>query len=276
MSQRTVAELKVPTGRIVVCDPFTTSFEQPGTPLSRSSPTGTFPVELAVARFENDDERVACARVRFAEDSKPVRWEAASFAGGPPAKAEAIPGYGVDTGMGCFFDESAHGSVDETEVEAWLAATTARQVNTWTWHSAEIGRANIVMFSSGWGDGFYGSFWGLDGDDRVVELTTDFEVLLGPDSQSLELPLPLPRGRIRHPLLEAHDVVLSGAWLGRTTAILDGKGTARVELSNGAPVTINRKGAAREYTWEPPPPGVNLIVRVMVGVKPLDRLEAPG
>jgi hypothetical protein len=270
-SPRVIAELKVPTGRIIVCDPLATSFEPPGSPLSRSAPTGVFPVEVVIARFENGDERVACARVRFAGDSKPVRWEVASFAGEPAPAAGAIPGYGVDAGMGCFFDGAACGGVEPAVVQAWLAAAASRQVNTWTWHAADVGGANVVMFSSGWGDGFYGSFWGLDAGDRVVALATDFQVLMGPASESFELPLPLSRGgAVQHPLLEAHGITLRGAWLSRTTAVLTGKGAARLELSNGEPVTMQRKGDEREYSWGPCPAGVRLVVHVMVGVKPLD------
>jgi len=38
-------------------------------------------------------------------------------------------------------------------------------------------RLNVVMFSSGYSDGFYASYWGFDADDNVVCLVTDFNVL---------------------------------------------------------------------------------------------------
>lgn len=40
-------------------------------------------------------------------------------------------------------------------------------------------RANLIAFSSGWGDGGYASFFGYDARDSVVCLVTDFHVLQG-------------------------------------------------------------------------------------------------
>lgn len=272
VSTRVVGELKLPTGRIVVADPLTTSFDEPPSPLSLTAPPGVFPVEVALARFEDGDVRVACARVRFEPSARAVRWDVAVFAGDEPPVGDAIPGYGVDAGMGCFFDEQARGVVDEAISEAWLAAMEKNSVDTWTWHVADVGEANVVMFSSGMGDGFYGSWWGFDADGRLVELVTDFEVLIGAISERFELPLPLPRGRVRHPLLERHHVEMKAPLLSRTTVILGGTGHARVELSDGTPVQMKRKGGSRHYSWEKTPPGARLVVSVMVGVGPLEVL----
>lgn len=68
MTTRIIGELKVPTGKLHVADPFTTAFDDPGGPLARVAPRGTFPVEAAIARFENGDLRIACVRVRFGAD----------------------------------------------------------------------------------------------------------------------------------------------------------------------------------------------------------------
>lgn len=272
MSTRALADLQVPSGRITVADPFETSFDEPGTPLARTAPTGTFPVEVALAHLDNGDIRVACARVRFGEGPA-VSWEAATFEGQAPIE-DKIPGYGVDAGTGCFFDVAACAPVSEAETEAWLAATQANYVGTATWHVAPVGGANVVMFSSGWGDGFYGSFWGFDAKGGLAELVTDFEVLLGSIYEQVALPLPLPRGRLSHPDLARHAVSLRTLWLSRNMAILGGRGAARVELSSGGEVQMSRKGGERHYTWTPPPPGTQLLVMIHVGVKPLDVLEA--
>ena len=34
--------------------------------------------------------------------------------------------------------------------------------------------ANLIAFSSGWGDGGYASFWGYDEKDNITSLVTDF------------------------------------------------------------------------------------------------------
>jgi Protein of unknown function (DUF4241) len=34
-----------------------------------------------------------------------------------------------------------------------------------------------VIFSAGWGDGFYASYWGLNAKGEPLKLVTDFNVL---------------------------------------------------------------------------------------------------
>jgi hypothetical protein len=60
------------------------------------------------------------------------------------------------------------------------------------------------------GSGVYTSSWGFDAADRPVELVTDFELLVGPISERVELALPFSRGRIRHPLLDRHELTVFG------------------------------------------------------------------
>lgn len=272
---RTIGELEVPTGRLGASDPFTTSFEEPGVPFAIRAPVGRFPVELAIARYANGDQRVACARVRF-DRAKAVRWQMALIEGQRTPGDGETAGYGVDAGTGSFYDLAARAEVDESTSEAWLAAAERNGVDTWTWHVAALGVANVVMFSSGWGDGFYTSWWGLDDGDRPVELVTDFELLIGPVSEAIELALPLPRGRIHHPLLAQHALTLTAPLLSRTRATLAGSGAARLELSDGSPVKMTRARDERRYHWKASAPGVRLIVRVMVGARPLDVLPAAG
>lgn len=268
VSTRTLGELKVPSGRIAAADPFVTAFDKPAAAFSRTAPTGTFPVEVAIARFDNADARVACARVRFSS-AEVARWEVATFDGQGVLSGDELPGYGVDSGTGCFFDAEARGDVDEATGARWLAAMEAAGVDTWTWHVAELGGANVVMFSSGWGDGFYTSYWGLDGDGRVAELVTDFGVLVEAVSERVELPLPLPRGRVEHPRLVSAGVTVRGTLWSRTTAIVGGSGVARVELSGGEPVAMTWEGKERRYTWKKAEPGSRLVVSVMVGERAL-------
>ena len=263
-----VGDLALPTGRVCVADPYVTDFEQPSSPFARTAPTGSFPVELAIARFPRGDERVACARVRFA-DARAVRWEHAHFEGTTAPGPDEIAGYGVDAGTGCFFDASVRGVVDEAVGEAWMAASEARYVDTWSWHVAPLGAGNVVLFSSGWGDGFYGSHWGFAEDGALVELVTEFAVLIRSVRERIELPTPLARGRIEHTLLAAHDVTARVPWLSRTTVIVGGRGGCHVELSDGTPVTMQWVGGERKYTWKKASPGARVVLSVTVGRAPL-------
>lgn len=277
MEAHVLGALGVESGRLCAADPLTTDFDPPPRPFAREVPKGRFPVELAIARLPNGDRRVACARVRFDQAAMAARWEPAVFDDEPPSASEgedpdAVPGYGVDAGVGCFFDSAARATIDESTSAAWLAALEANQVDTWTWHVANVGDVNVVMFSSGWGDGVYGSYWGFDASGRLVELVTDFELLLGPTTESVEVALPAARGRIRHPVLSRHAITARVPFSSRSTIILDGEGAARVELSDGSPVEMLWRGKRRHYKWQRAAPEARAIIRVMTGVEPLARL----
>ena len=174
-----VGELKVPSGRIYVGDPLTISFKQGEGALTRQMPKGVFPVEVVLARLEEGgDERVACARVRCGPPgARAVKWEPAAFNGRLPPGKDELPTYGVDSGMGCFFDGAARPHVGRETSVGWEEDLGKNEVISWTWHVADLGEANIVMFSAGKGDGAYGSYWGFDAEGRVVELVTDFNLL---------------------------------------------------------------------------------------------------
>jgi hypothetical protein len=268
MSLRAVGELRVPTGCILVGDPGTTDFAAPASPLARRAPTGVFPVEVALATFDAGDTRVACARVRFA-DRPATKWEAALFEGdvaGPDTEAA----YGVDCGTGCFYDAAACGEVDEATSAAWLAALERNAVDTWCWHVAEVGHANVVMFSSGWGDGFYGSYWGFDERGEVVELVTDFNVLVELMSERLELPLPLTRGTLKHPWLAEREISVRRPLFGRTSAIVGGRLDLQVALSDDAPLVMRQRRDGCLCKWKRNTPGLRLVITVTNGVRPLD------
>jgi hypothetical protein len=175
-----IGKLAVPSGRIVACDPFLCDRTEA---FGRRVPVGKFPVQLALARLEHDDERVAFARILFA-DRPVVRWEMALRPGQTlkDLKPGYIHGYGVDTGTGAFMDATAQApylaaTADEAATIRLVDALNTAPVSSRAWLLRPYGHANVAMFSSGWGDGFYASYFGLDSAGRVVALVTDFGVV---------------------------------------------------------------------------------------------------
>ena len=177
----TVCELVLPTGRLVACDPFTSPDEEP---FARELPAGSFPVVLSVAHFDDGDQRVAAAMVRFG-GREAVSWEMALVDEDDPAQLGEgeIFGYAVESGTGCFMDAEAAESLmdrmeqDERYFETMVAAMDENYVDTWSWANIvpdANGQANVVAFSSGVGDETYASYFGLDADGNVVSLVTDF------------------------------------------------------------------------------------------------------
>ncbi len=183
---RRVAELFLPSGRIVACDPLVNPESEP---YSRSVAPGTYPVELAIARVSPDNPRVASARVLFREGT-PSRFELASVRALPADLGpDEFVGYGVDAGMGCFMDAEA-GRLLTQACDALAESQSyydvlARELQArpddkpdWVDHRPDpTRRENVVVFESGWGDGIYPSYWALDAAGEPLWLATDFEVL---------------------------------------------------------------------------------------------------
>jgi hypothetical protein len=182
LTQVTIGELHVPSGKLCVCDPsFVASA---GVPFVRTAPTGTFPVVLTLARFvKQDDERVALSAVLFG--SAPVaRWEIAVHTRTNPKKPLNCA-FGVDSGMACCFDYAGREGIaafmkDSDRYKDMLTKLEATYRHTRNWTVVEVDaptRANVAVFSSGVGDGSYESCWALDAQDRPVALVTHFGLL---------------------------------------------------------------------------------------------------
>lgn len=171
--------LLLPTGRIVACDPSVISGEEEA--FVRTVPPGSHPVSLVLAA-DAEQTRVAAAIVRFS-DASPVSWERARTVEDDDLE---MTGYGVDSATGCFLDSSALAIV-ATELEPtgqWdqLIEEALEVAPDDEWFSANVPVSqspptNAIAFSSGFGDGLYASWFGLDASGNAVCLLTDFEVV---------------------------------------------------------------------------------------------------
>ena len=56
--------------------------------------------------------------------------------------------------------------------------TNPDDIGDWLNYHIPDSEHNIAMFHSGYGDGLYPSYWGIDKDGNVVSLVIDFFVLL--------------------------------------------------------------------------------------------------
>jgi hypothetical protein len=175
--------LIAPSGAIVACDPLTAIEPKP---FAQRIAPGRYPILLSVARLANGDERVACAQLRLS-DAPVARWEMARLESQEQITLDADEffGYGVDAGVGCFMDAraasalDAHYERDESYDEALIDAMEAHRTESWDYANValdEVSGLNVVMFSSGWGDGVFASYWGYDASGAPVCLVTDFSL----------------------------------------------------------------------------------------------------
>ena len=192
-----LAPVTLPTGKIFAADPFAFSSV---VPFERSIKKGAYAITASVAKIAplkkgHAQERVAAAMLRIAR-GEPVTWINATKKGQKLGKLQPgyHYGYGVDAGTGCFCDATAAtalAQLNEIEFandnwEGWLMAKVSKGMlsskqawGTGTAITVPATRANIVAFSSGWGDGFYGSYWGLSKKGEPLCLVTDFGVYPG-------------------------------------------------------------------------------------------------
>lgn len=179
-----IGKLVLPTGRIVACDPLVAGDDWPA--LERTVLPGTYPVAIFEAKG-----RVAMATVRFGAGN-PAKWELATVPGEKvdTLKADEYFGYPVDAGLGSFMDVEAQALFNKRGKQAAnqdpnfnvyddvLAAEFAPNDDRFAMHQPDPNeKANIAMVWSGWGDGYYPSFWGLDAAGKPILLMTDFQVL---------------------------------------------------------------------------------------------------
>ncbi|MFE0332157.1 DUF4241 domain-containing protein [Streptomyces sp. NPDC058960] len=106
--------LRLPTGRIVACDP---GWMHPGEPFTVGVPPGSYRMQIATAAYRTEHwgkplhmEDFTGARILIS-DKATATWELALRPGEDPRtlREGEFYGFGVDTGTGCFVDAAAAG-----------------------------------------------------------------------------------------------------------------------------------------------------------------------
>jgi hypothetical protein len=267
-----LGELRILSGAIGVGDAFTGV--RPVSPPSGRVPLGVYAVELALARFETDggacvkgDERVAAARVRLSP-AKVASWRLADG------------GAEVDSGTCAFIDGDTKNWTPGDGADALEAALQESTVgpSVMAAHRMIGGRA-VTAFSSGYGDGVYPAYWGLDAAGVPAAFCLDFEVLLTDETVDVPLGWPLRRGAIRDPRLRTHEVTARVPWLGGRRLVYGYSSArsayARWRLPDGSwrrPAVGESLGRHRRATsLVNRPDGAELVLRIVTGHRPCTR-----
>lgn len=135
-------------------------------PLARTVAPGTYPVEVSTVFGRNAALRLVLG------PGEPVTWHPASVVGGGHV-------FGVDAGNLCLADYPSYAGVvrrDKERALDRLARETARPAVRG--HAfGDDDRVTAVVADSGWGDGAYPAYWGLDATGATVQLVLEFVVL---------------------------------------------------------------------------------------------------
>ncbi len=194
ISTHQIGELVLSSGRIIPCDPLIVPDIRYH--LKKTVKPGRYPVIVSVADFQPaGDMRFTCAMLKFS-DEVTVKWEVALINEPNTSQTDDRTTYGVDAGTGCFVDWDAAEIIadlvslkvqypEKDEFEEFCDRVLAEMEEnsfgnyplTAGWANMQVSddtEANIIAFSSGWGDGGYASFWGYDEEGNLTSLVTDF------------------------------------------------------------------------------------------------------
>jgi len=170
-----LGKIRIETGKIIACDPIVM---HDASAFSQDFPVGEFPVSLALAKSHND-MRVAFSRITFS-DSPITKWEFALRQGQKQISLTdtTIYCYGVDAGMGIFIDSISNKVFNQKGDMAWdYVFLTKAKENENLGYTYEFNGHNLATFSTGFGDGCYATYIGLDKQGKICKLLTDFQVV---------------------------------------------------------------------------------------------------
>ncbi|MFE0705261.1 DUF4241 domain-containing protein [Streptomyces sp. NPDC058872] len=178
-------DLALPTGRVVVCDPFTGLGPFRPRPYTATVRPGRYPVTVAVVSFDNDGTpaRVTAAARLSVADAPVARWELAlgEHEDVTELGENEFFGYETDYGDVCFVDGSGVDALADHEdrlvedLRAYVAADFARPP-LWVGSDGE----EVVAFNTGRGSGSYPVWVGRTDSGDVACFVADFLVLEKP------------------------------------------------------------------------------------------------
>jgi hypothetical protein len=195
---KNLGDLFLPTGQIIACDPLVGLYDTPA--YTRSVAPGRYPVIACIAQTEDAGNRFAAVKLDFSK-VRAVNWEMALIPGqdATSLSVDEIFGFGVDAGLGCFCDAATQALYNQWQEKYFEAHPTGDMytdflepaffqnsdspndpdaVGDWlNFQLPENPEHNIVMFSSGFGDGVYACYWGIAEYGEICSLVVDFGVV---------------------------------------------------------------------------------------------------
>ncbi len=192
-----IGDVNLPTGRIIASDPF---FVDSQRPFNRTVEPDKYPVYIHMAEIDKLHHRIAYAKIKFRPEEA-TKWILALTDDLTEEElndlgADEFYGFPVESGLAGFMDEETSSQFiqkmdtfeeanpdanyyDEVLAEEFRLYSGknnfSRELGDWNEHKiSDDSDNNVVMFSSGWGDGYYPAYWGLNENGETIELVIDF------------------------------------------------------------------------------------------------------
>lgn len=192
-----VGDVNLPSGKIIAADPFFTYDQRP---FKRTVLPDKYPVYVYVTEIDEEHFRIAYAKIKF-RSKDASKWVLAITDDITKEEMDELTddeffGFPVDSGLACFLDEETNATLnakmdalqekdpeanyyDEILADEFKAYSSknkfSRELGDWNDHRPDReSDNNVIMFASGWGDGYYPAYWGLDENGETIELVIDF------------------------------------------------------------------------------------------------------
>jgi hypothetical protein len=180
-----VGEVTIPTGQVVGCDPLVYSGDAPS--FTVTVPPGRYRLRAWVAVLYRGDaewQRRVAALELIVKGEPATRWQPALVEGQDLSALgdDEYFGYVVDAGTGTLADLAAVRALaawDYQRLEGvYIARLPERPVpGAVAAVTDEQSGANVIIVTSGWGDGQYPTFIGYTAAGDISTLVTDFLVI---------------------------------------------------------------------------------------------------
>lgn len=201
ISHLNIGNLNVTTGKIIVCDPLVSSN---WIPLSKNIRPGNYPIKIYITKTENPGNRFALAKLEIT-NKKAVKWVLALQENenvNELVEDDSFFGFSVDSGLASFFDYQTGLEYDKFQNEFYkknpgkniyddffdaefqkntVNKNDPTEVGNWINYKFPTTELNIPMFESGYGDGVYPAYWGIDEEGEITSLLIDFLVIELPE-----------------------------------------------------------------------------------------------
>jgi hypothetical protein len=184
---RPAGVLRMPSGQLIAADPA--CIEADERPYTATVAPGGYPVLLSVVRWADDPGRSRVAAAKLIVSDDPVAsWEQALRPGEDVRHLGAgqFFGFGVDGGNACFCDVIVAPAMERLVETFFSNAAAAPAMGQFfesliTDDAAELGDlgsgANLIAFSSGWGDGAYPTWIGRTSTGDIACFVIDMQLL---------------------------------------------------------------------------------------------------
>ena len=190
-----IGEVNLTSGKIIACDPLAYLYEDDIAPFIQTVKPNKYKVFLLIIE---DEERIAMAKISFS-NKEPKRYELAVTGEEDLSEVEEgeFFGYPVDAGMGCVCDEEAakkylsyeqdleeNNKDFDNRYDDLFADLLEENAKKYPKYQSEYGdwlnwnipnsNLNIVLFTSGYGDGYYPSYFAYDENNEICAFYTIF------------------------------------------------------------------------------------------------------